>query len=127
MPAEVIRNDGPARYGWEVLSRHSWIKSVLASIRIEKENKKVLKASVNGYHFTVSDTGPGIAKEVMHRIYEPLFSTKTVGANKSKSVGTGLGLTIVKSIVDDLQGEIKVDHDPKLKGARFKIWLPLVI
>lgn len=99
----------------------------IISITIGKENKKVLKGSVNGYQFTVSDTGPGIAKEIMHRIYEPLFSTKTIGANKSKSVGTGLGLTIIKSIVEDLQGEIKVDHDPKLKGARFKIWLPLVI
>ena len=98
----------------------------IIDIKIEKEDKKVTNESVRGFHFTFSDTGPGIAKEFIHRIFEPLFSTKTSATNKSKSVGTGLGLTIVKSIVDDLQGEIKVDHDPKLKGARLKIWLPLV-
>jgi len=98
----------------------------IISISLKREDKKVLKDTVNGYSLTVSDTGPGIAKEFLNRIFEPLFSTKTIGANKSKSVGTGLGLTIVKSIVDDLLGDIKVDHDTKLKGARFKIWLPLV-
>lgn len=77
-----------------------------------------------GYFFSVSDTGPGIAKEFQNRIFEPLFSTKTVSTGTSKSVGTGLGLTIVKSIVDDLNGNIKVDKDPELKGARIKIWLP---
>ena len=82
------------------------------------------KVNKVGYLLSVSDSGPGIAKEFEHRIFEPLFSTKIRGVNKSKSVGTGLGLTIVKSIVEDLQGEISFDRDPKLKGARFKIWLP---
>jgi len=70
------------------------------------------------------DTVPGIAKKFKHRICEPLFSTKITGANSSKSVGTGLGLTIVKSITEELNGEITFDKDPVLKGARFKIWLP---
>ncbi len=91
------------------------------AIYVDREDTK---RGGKGYYFSVADTGHGIAKEFQNRIFEPLFSTKTVATGGSKSVGTGLGLTIVKSIVDDLQGEIKIDHDPELKGARFKIWLP---
>ncbi len=89
-------------------------------VNVDREDKRDQK----GYFFSVSDTGPGIAKEFFNRIFEPLFSTKTVPTQGSKSAGTGLGLTIVKSIATDLNGEVLVDHDPILKGARFKIWLP---
>lgn len=89
-------------------------------INVEREDLK----KEQGYFFSVSDTGPGIAKEFKNRIFEPLFSTKTISTGTSKSIGTGLGLTIVKSIVDDLNGNIRVDQDPELMGARFKIWLP---
>ncbi len=90
------------------------------SILIEREDKRNLK----GYYFSVSDSGFGIAKEFANRIYDPLFSTKISASGESKSIGTGLGLTIVKSIVNELGGEISLDQDPDLKGARFKIWLP---
>lgn len=73
----------------------------------------------------VSDSGPGISQEVSHRVFEPLFSTKISPTQGSKSIGTGLGLTVVNSIVRDLNGRITFDKDPVLKGARFKVWLPL--
>lgn len=91
-------------------------------IKVELLSKE--KQGKAGYQLNVSDSGPGVAKEFEHRIFEPLFSTKIKSVGKSKSVGTGLGLTIVKSIVEDLYGEISFDRDPELKGARFKIWLP---
>lgn len=94
-----------------------------------KVNVKVDREDIEGkqgYYFSVSDTGPGIAKEFEERIFEPLFSTKTVVTNESKSVGTGLGLTIVKSIVDELEGKISFSKDTELKGANFKIWLPKI-
>ncbi len=77
-----------------------------------------------GYYISVGDTGPGIADEFKSRIFDPLFSTKRVGTHESKSVGTGLGLTIVKSIVEELEGKLTFSVDPDLKGANFKIWLP---
>ncbi len=77
-----------------------------------------------GYYFAVGDTGPGIAKEFEQRIFDPLFSTKTVGTNESKSIGTGLGLTIVKSIVEELEGKMFLSKDISLTGANFKVWLP---
>ncbi len=94
-----------------------------------KVNIQVDREDINGkqgYYFSVSDTGPGIAKEFELRIFEPLFSTKTLATNESKSVGTGLGLTIVKSIVDELEGTISFTRDKELKGANFKIWLPKI-
>ena len=91
-------------------------------IKVELSRKD--KQNKSGYLLSLSDSGPGVAKEFEHRIFEPLFSTKIKSIRKSKSIGTGLGLTIVKSIAEDLHGEISFDRDPELKGARFKIWLP---
>lgn len=88
---------------------------------------KTKKESFNqrdGFSFSVSDSGPGIAKEFEKRIFDPLFSTKSSSNNESKSIGTGLGLTIVKSIVDELEGKVLVEKDEVLMGAKFKIWLP---
>ena len=100
----------------------SLLKAGKRLIKIKLEMRD--KGNKDGYVLSVSDSGPGVAKEFEHRIFEPLFSTKVKAIKKSKSVGTGLGLTIVKSIAEDLQGEVTFDRDPILKGARFNIWLP---
>ncbi|MCX5795033.1 MAG: ATP-binding protein [Elusimicrobia bacterium] len=76
----------------------------------------------DGYTITVSDSGPGVAERYLFKIWEPLFSTKV--DRHGKQIGTGLGLTIVRSIAEDLHGSASVDRDPTLNGARFKVWLP---
>jgi signal transduction histidine kinase len=65
---------------------------------------------------TVADTGPGIAPENLERIFDPLFSTK--------SFGTGLGLPIVKQIVEQHGGTIRIDSEVA-HGTRVRISLPL--
>ena len=65
---------------------------------------------------TVSDTGPGIAPEVLPRIFEPLFSTK--------SFGTGLGLPTVKQIVEQHGGKIELSSELGV-GTRALVRLPL--
>ncbi len=89
-------------------------------IRVDLEEK--WEDGTRGFELTVADTGPGVAKEFQERIWMPLFSTKSEGQRNS---GTGLGLSIIDSIVNDLSGKRAQDSDPELKGARFRIWLPL--
>ena len=67
---------------------------------------------------SISDTGVGIDKEVQKRIFDPFFTTKDI------SKGTGLGLYIVHSIINNHGGYINLYSEPN-KGTRFNIYLPL--
>jgi signal transduction histidine kinase/CheY-like chemotaxis protein len=67
----------------------------------------------------VSDTGPGIAADVLDRIFDPFFSTKLPGQ------GSGMGLAMVHGIVHDHGGHVLVDTAPG-EGATFTILLPPV-
>jgi PAS domain S-box-containing protein len=65
----------------------------------------------------VTDTGTGIAPDVIDRIFEPFFTTKDV------SKGTGLGLSTSLAIVKSHGGFIQVDGSPGI-GATFRVYLP---
>lgn len=66
---------------------------------------------------SITDNGPGFPVELLPRIFEPYVTTK--------ARGTGLGLPIVKKIVDEHQGSIEISNAPG-GGARIDIRLPLV-
>jgi len=69
---------------------------------------------------TVSDTGSGIAPDVMDRILDPFFTTKKPGE------GTGMGLSVVYGIVKSFGGAITVESQME-KGSRFNVYLPLLM
>ena len=64
----------------------------------------------------VADEGPGIPAELLHRIFEPFFTTK--------AKGTGLGLAVVKRILEEHRGEVAVESAPG-RGTTFTFRLPL--
>ncbi len=66
---------------------------------------------------SVSDTGTGIAPDVLKQVYDPFFTTKDVGK------GTGLGLSMVWGFVDQTGGHVDIDSEPG-RGTCAKIYLP---
>ncbi len=72
--------------------------------------------SVDKIELIISDSGPGIPEESMDKIFEPFYSTKNFGA--------GLGLSIVKKIMEEHEGgvEVKPNVGP---GISVVLWLPL--
>jgi len=68
---------------------------------------------------SVCDTGEGMSKDVMKRIFEPFYTTK---GNEN---GTGMGLSVVYGIVEDMAGCIKVESQPG-KGTRCRLYFPQV-
>ena len=68
----------------------------------------------------VSDSGPGIPREIIDKIFDPYFTTK------GKEKGTGLGLAVVHGIVKTYKGAITVYSEPG-KGSVFRIYFPSIV
>ncbi len=85
------------------------------------ENKGSLKIDVKQQDgsivVSITDSGKGIPSEIIPRIFEPFFTTKPAGE------GSGLGLDIVKKIIDKHQGKIAVDSFPR--KTTFTVFLPI--
>ena len=93
----------------------SWVRGVHRDlkVRIETWNED------GGIVLQYEDNGPGIAPELAREVWKPFVSGRGTD-------GLGLGLPIVKSIVQDIHhGTVKLDGRYG-RGARFTIWLPLV-
>jgi signal transduction histidine kinase len=65
----------------------------------------------------IDDTGPGLAPEARQRLFEPFYTTKPRG--------TGLGLVVARSIVEEHGGSLEALDSTTGVGARFRITLPL--
>jgi signal transduction histidine kinase len=76
----------------------------------------------------LEDNGPGIEEEVLPLIFEPFFTTK------SRTAGTGLGLAVARSIVEEIGGSIEAENrgggpdkggraPSGVAGARFRVKL----
>jgi two-component system phosphate regulon sensor histidine kinase PhoR len=72
---------------------------------------------------TVSDTGMGIQKEDLSRIFDKFYRVKSTETRQI--IGTGLGLSIVRSIVDAHLGSISVESEPG-KGTTFTVCFPKI-
>lgn len=79
-------------------------------ISIYNENHRLLVA--------IADTGSGIPEDIINQIFDPFFTTKPAGE------GSGLGLDIVRKIVQKHEGDIEVESKEGI-GTTFTVWLPL--
>lgn len=96
------------------------VKNAIQSIPENQENKSVLvtiKKENDNVLITVADNGIGIAAGDCNRIFEPKFTTK--------SSGMGLGLGIIKNIIENYKGTITFESQ-KGKGTTFIVSLPII-
>lgn len=71
-----------------------------------------------------SDNGPGVKSENRERIFEPLFTTNK--SNDAKTHGAGLGLSLVREVLQRYDGKINLSNSPEYEpGATFEITIPL--
>jgi two-component system, LuxR family, sensor kinase FixL len=89
------------------------------SDRPESERDLLVRTATNGQRrveISVTDSGPGIPQEKLPRLFESFFTTK--------ENGMGLGLAIVRSIIDSHQGQIFAENNSDM-GATFRFDLPV--
>jgi two-component system phosphate regulon sensor histidine kinase PhoR len=109
----------------EDLLSQAWINLLHNSIKFTPQGGSVrvaLRQQAGGVEVVVADTGPGIAPEDQAHIFERFYK-----ADKSRhrsEGGNGLGLSIVKKIVDMHHGTVSVESPPG-QGTRFTVALPV--
>lgn len=96
------------------------IKNAIQAIPEEREGKIEIKLKTENqfYIISVKDNGTGINEEVMDKIFVPNFTTKTGGM--------GLGLAMVKSIIESSNGKIRFETTPA-EGSTFFVTLPCLL
>mgnify|MGYP003315319885 CR=1 FL=1 len=77
------------------------------------------------YKFVIKDTGIGMSKEFMNKIFDP-FQQENGGSGRTQYQGTGLGMSITKQLVDFMKGTIVVESE-QYKGSCFTITIPFKI
>ena len=91
-------------------------------IRISLTEKPSGRESVGCYQWVFEDDGIGMTPEFLERIFEPF--ARAEDSRTSRIQGTGLGMTIAKSILDRMGGTIRVESQPN-RGSRFTVTLCL--
>ena len=89
---------------------------------VESGGRVIVRAGLDDQNtalLEVGDSGPGVADDDLERIFEPFFTTKPDGK------GTGLGLPIVRNIIDQHRGRITVGRS-ELGGAAFRVTIPVL-
>lgn len=99
---QVIRN--LIKNAIEVMPEHGKI-----IVRTDLTPEKMIKIEIE-------DTGPGIPKQVLEKLFTPFFTTK--------ARGTGLGLAVVKKVIERHRGKVEIQTEEG-KGTCFKLYIPL--
>ncbi len=111
--------DLPSAYGLSAEINQIWMNLLDNAIDAAPDNGRIIVTAVHegpAVVVRVIDDGPGIPPDTKAQIFDPFFTTKSIGE------GTGLGLDIVRRIVDWHNGEIEVASEPG--RTEFRVSLP---
>ena len=120
--AFIPESDACIYIGNEALLKEVWVNLLDNAVKFSPEGGEVklkLYRDTQGVMITVTDQGPGIDESIRERIFERFYQ----GDASHKTEGNGLGLTMVKKIVDLHDGRITV-VSALGKGSSFSVWLP---
>jgi two-component system OmpR family sensor kinase len=106
---------------------HQVVANLLANARIHTPVGTPVAVSIesndDGTSISISDSGPGLSQEDQTRIFERFYRADP-SRNRAKEEGSGLGLSIVASVMQAHGGKVSVDS--KLgEGATFTVFFPL--
>jgi signal transduction histidine kinase len=110
-------------FGNEEFLMHVWLNIYGNAIKFTPENGTIstaIKIYNKCLYVSISDTGTGMTKEVQEHIYDKFYQ----GDRTRNSEGNGLGLTLVKRILDLMAATIEVESEP-YKGTTFTVVLPI--
>jgi len=119
---ETSIDESPAIEGRPADLNHAFLNLVDNAARAVSERGALrVSGRVDGdtYVGAVEDSGPGVPKELVERIFDRFVTTRRRGE------GTGMGLAIARDVARAHGGDISVDRSPTLGGARFLLRLPL--
>ncbi len=111
-------------YGNEELLKQVWINLLDNAIKFSKSKGTIcifMKLNEKTARIDISDNGCGMTEEVLHHLFEKFYQ----GNSSRHSDGNGLGLALVKRIMELCQGRITVKSEVD-KGTTFTIYLPVV-
>jgi signal transduction histidine kinase len=102
------------------------LRNAAEAMKNQNTRKLTLCTSHDGCEITIAirDTGPGIPWHLRDRIFQPFFTTKSNEVGISGSLGTGIGLSSCKQILQQYGGSIKVMSHPG-QGTTFVIDVPV--
>jgi signal transduction histidine kinase len=119
MPSDHVTLEGDEKDMERLLG--NLISNAVKYTLVGGEASLTVEASEDRVNLTVADTGIGIPKEAIPKLFTEFFRARN--ARESTEYGTGLGLAIVKRIVDEHKGDISVKSELG-KGTQFFVLLP---
>lgn len=124
LESDVRLNNVPKVVADPVLIRQSMENFITNAIKYTPAGGRIMIESYydeTRFHFMVSDTGIGIPQEHLRHVFESFYRVKQAEVTEK---GSGLGLSLVRNVIERHHGEVWVESEIG-KGTTFGFWLPL--